>query len=66
MAISRHSTRQYVFLTVGEHHPPISELTNELENYPSLMSTDRAQFQTQIELHICKLKSFMTIIHDQN
>lgn len=55
-----------MFLMVGEHGPPISELTNELENDPSLMSTDRAQFQTQIELHIFKLNPFMAIIHDQN
>lgn len=62
MAVSRQSTRQYVFLMVGEHGPPISELTNELENYPSLMSTNRGQFQTQIELHIFKLKPFLDII----
>lgn len=55
-----------MFLMVGEHGPPIIELTNELENDPSLMSTDRALFQTQIELHIFKLKPFMAIIHDQN
>lgn len=55
-----------MFLMVGEHGPPISELTNELENDPSLMSTDRALFQTQIELHIFKLKPFKAIIHDQN
>lgn len=62
MAVSRQSTRPYVFLAVVKHGPPISELTNELENDPSLMSTKRGRFQTQIELQIFKSKPFLDII----